>query len=314
MTVIALVALDWGSSHLRAHALGPDGRVLDQRHGTDGASSLAGGAAAFEAALDRLAGDWCAGGVPVLACGMVGSAHGWVAAPYLDCPVELARLHRHLVQAPRAAGAPVRIVPGLCQRGAGQPADVMRGEETQLAGLLAAAPALAEAACVLMPGTHSKWVALRGGRVQGFTTRMTGELYALLRTQSVLARLMEARADPPLPEAQRHEAFDAGVAEARHGGGADLLQRLFGLRADGLLRGLGAEAAAERLSGLLIGAELAAGLAAEGGDAALALVGEPALCARYQRALGCFGRRAEVFEQPLAALGLWQVARAAGLA
>jgi len=298
----ALVALDWGSSRLRAWRLDHAGTVLDERASDDGASRLQGGAAAFDAAWLRLTDGWPA--VPTIACGMVGSAHGWREAPYLDCPRALDALHEGLVRVATSRGNTVHLVPGLMQRGPAP--DVMRGEETQLAGLLQAAPELAAHARVVMPGTHSKWVDLVDGRVQRFATRMTGELFALLRDHSVLARLMAPGA------ATDDAAFDHGVATAQAGEGADLARWLFGVRARGLFGELAPEASAEFLSGLLIGAEIASALREDAG-APLALVGEPALTQRYARALHAFGRAARSFPQPLAAGGLWQVARAAGL-
>lgn len=300
----ALVALDWGSSRLRAWRLDPGGAVLDERSSDDGASRLHGGAPAFDAALQRLAGDWLAPARPVLACGMVGSAHGWREAPYLACPLALEALHGGLVTVPTASGATLHLVPGLMQRGTAP--DVMRGEETQLAGLLHAAPALAARVRVVMPGTHSKWVDVAEGRVQRFATHMTGELFALLREHSVLARLMAPAAAPD------DAAFDRGVASARASGGADLQRLLFGVRARGLFGELAPGSAAEFLSGLLIGAELASALR-DDDEAPLALVGDAALAQRYARALQAFGREAFTVDRPLAATGLWQVARAAGL-
>ena len=305
----ALLALDWGSSALRAFRLGAAGDVIEQRASADGASRLQGGAPVFEAALRRLARDWLAPGVPVLACGMVGSAHGWREAPYADCPIALDALHRHLVTVQTGDGLRVHIVPGVtCRDDAGLP-DVMRGEETQLVGLQAVQPALGERATVVMPGTHSKWARMRDGRLQRFATRMTGELFALLREHSVLARLM---ADGAAFDAG---AFDRGVAVARAAQGADLARLLFGVRTLGLAGELPAAAAADYLSGLLVGAELASALPNEHDAAApIALVGEPALCRRYARALGAWGLQALEFGQPLAAPGLWRLARAAALA
>ena len=311
MTTTALVALDWGSSQLRAYRFSADGQLAAQRSSDGGASRLSGGAPAFEAALRTLAGDWLAGGAPVLACGMAGSAHGWQEAAYVACPVALDALHQHLVG---VAGSPwpVYIVPGLTARGTDALPDVMRGEETQLAGLLDADPSLGAAGCVVMPGTHSKWVRLQQGRIAGFATRMTGELYALLRAYSVLARLMPA----PGSDAPDFAAFDRGLACAR-AAPDDLARLLFSVRALGLFGELAPAAAPDHLSGLLIGTEVAAGLAATPGatpaGAPVALVGEAALCARYERAFAAAGHVTRTFAEPLAARGLWRVARGAGL-
>jgi 2-dehydro-3-deoxygalactonokinase len=288
------------------------GAVLEQRASDDGASRLSGGAARFEAALRALAGDWLACAepdLPVLACGMVGSAHGWREAAYASCPLPLDHLHRHLTSVDAGAGMQVHIVPGVRDRGADGLPDVMRGEETQLLGLLAMQPELGPAATVVLPGTHSKWVRLQQGRLQGFATRMTGEQFALLREHSVLGRLMAPA------EAFDAAAFTRGVAAARQSGGADLGRLLFSVRTLGLFGELPATGLADYLSGLLIGAELAAALPASDASAPLVplvLVGEAALCERYRLAFGVWGREASVAAGPIAALGLWQVARQAG--
>ncbi|MEO7245457.1 MAG: 2-dehydro-3-deoxygalactonokinase [Rubrivivax sp.] len=305
-TDTTLIALDWGSTQLRAYRLGDAGAVQELRTSGDGASRISGGATGFEDALRRLAGDWLDSGAPVLGCGMVGSAHGWREAPYVDCPLALDALHQHLVPVVMTGGGTLHLVPGLRDRGAedGLP-DVLRGEETQLAGLLAAQPAASSAGLtVVLPGTHSKWVRLRAGRVDGFATHLTGELFALLREQSVLGRLMVAGA------AFDGAGFDRGVAAARQS--RDLTRLLFSVRSLGLLGELAPEALESYLSGLLIGAELAAALCTIVPEAPIALVGEPTLGELYRRALALAGREARLHTAPLAADGLWHIARGAG--
>jgi len=305
VTAARVIALDWGSTRLRAWLLGEGGATLAQRQNGDGASVLAGGAPAFDAALTALAGDWLDMQLPVLACGMVGSAHGWREAAYVACPARLDQLHEHLAVVHTASGAAVHIVPGLVDEPANATPDVMRGEETQVLGLVHALPALADGACVLMPGTHAKWVQLRHGAVTGLRTRMTGEVYALLRGHSVLARLM-----PGDDTGWHPEAFDAGVDAARRTDGADLLGQLFAVRTLGLTQRCPAAALADHLSGLLIGHELVAGLREAQGP--LALVGESALCDRYVRALRVLGVTPAGVHGNTAAAGLWQLAVQAG--
>ena len=307
-----LIALDWGSTRLRGWLLGEGGVVLAERESEAGASRLSGGAAAFEAALHALAGDWLAqepAGLPLLACGMVGSAHGWCEAPYVPCPADLGRLHT-LCQRVPVEGRSLHIVPGLIDAPAQGTPDVMRGEETQLAGLLALQPALAAAATVLMPGTHNKWVDLQEGRVLGFRTRMTGEMYAVLRQHSVLGRLM-----PPGETAWHAGAFDAGIAAARSAQGRDLAGQLFAVRTLGLTGRWPGEALPDYLSGLLIGHELIAALRPSLPSLPslppLALVGDPLLCRRYQHALRLFGVEPAVVLGNTAVSGLWHIAQAA---
>ena len=301
-----LIGLDWGSSQLRVWLYGPDGAVLAERNSSDGASRLTGGPAAFDAALGAVAGDWLGLGLPMLACGMVGSAHGWLEAAYVACPTALDRLHEHLAALTTSAGARLHIVPGLIDHPRPGTPDVMRGEETQLIGLLAGDPTLAFACTVVMPGTHSKWVSVREGRVSGFRTRMTGELYALLRQHSVLARLM------PDGQSDWHsDGFDAGLNSARQSGGTDLSGQLFAARSLGLTSQLASAALPDYLSGLLIGHELLAGLSNHVGR--LVLVGDAALCQRYRHALMRWGTAVQGEHSQTASAGLWRLAAQAGL-
>lgn len=305
VTTARLIALDWGSTRLRAFLLGADGAVLASRQSEHGASTLSGGAA-FEQAFAAIRGDWPA--LPVLACGMVGSQHGWREAPYAPCPADAAALAEHALKLSERFW----ILPGLMHDGV-RP-DVMRGEETQIVGALALRPELAAQSCLILPGTHSKWARVEAGRVTGFATHMTGELYALLRQHSVLARLMPAEG-ASAPSSDATPAFVAGVDAAREGGDA-LSHQLFAVRTLGLFKRLPPEQLPDYLSGLLIGHEIAHELAA-GAPAHLALVGAPALCERYVQALGRFGLGAGP-SAPLqldntAPAGLWQLAQTMGL-
>ncbi|MBV8034117.1 2-dehydro-3-deoxygalactonokinase [Roseateles sp.] len=292
-----LIALDWGSTRLRAFLLGSDGTVLASRQSEQGASTLS-GEAAFAAAFEAIQGDWPA--LPVLACGMVGSQHGWREAPYAPCPADAAALARHALKLHQRFW----ILPGLMHDGALP--DVMRGEETQIIGALARHPELAVQCCLVLPGTHSKWARVEAGRVMGFATHMTGELYALLRQHSVLARLMPADGTP----APSSGAFVAGVDAAREDGG--LGHQLFTVRTLGLFKRLPPEHLPDYLSGLLIGHEIAHELAS-GAPARLAVVGDPALCDRYAQALGRFGLDAPLQLDNTAPAGLWRLAQTMGL-
>jgi len=302
----ALIGLDWGSTGLRAWLIGAGGRVLQSRQAPLGASVLS-GEAAYAQALVQLTGDWqrARPELPLLACGMVGSQHGWREVPYVNCPADAAMLAARM--APGAGG--LRIVPGLLDDPHDGTPDVMRGEETQILGAVALHPELADATLIL-PGTHSKWARLRQGHVLGFATQMTGELFALLREHSVLARLMAEGGGEP-----DWGAFGQGVAAAREQGAAEgLLHQLFGVRALGLRGRLPQAAAADYLSGLLIGHELTVGVATLLPVQPLALVGEPALCRRYAEALKHFGVHGARTLDNTAPAGLWRLAQELGLA
>lgn len=297
----SLIALDWGSTRLRAFLLGAGGEVLATRQSNDGAATLS-GADAYAGALADLVGDWRADhpALRLLACGMVGSQYGWREAPYVRCPADAAALAGQLLKLDERFS----IVPGLVDDAA-QP-DVMRGEETQIVGALALHPELADDACLVLPGTHSKWARVRGGKVRGFATHMTGELYALLRQHSVLSRLMPADgASPASPE-----AFLKGVDAAREEGG--LAHQLFAVRTLGLFKQLAPEQLPDYLSGLLIGHEIASELRALT-PGRIALVGDPALCARYAQALAHLGQPQPLLLDNTAPAGLWALAQTMNL-
>jgi 2-dehydro-3-deoxygalactonokinase len=310
----ALIALDWGSSNLRARRLGPDGQVLEERAAALGVLQVPPGG--FEHALDQVVGDWLVQhpGAALLASGMVGSRQGWVEAPYLPCPATLAQAAQRLTAVPLQqathAGRVLHIVPGLQNEAQGR-LDVMRGEETQLWG--AGLPA--GGVCVL-PGTHSKWVWMgEAGQVQAFQTHMTGELYALLRQHSLLGRLMaDAPADAAADaghQSTAQAAFQAGVQQGLAQGAA-LLHLLFSVRTAGLFHQWPATALADLLSGLLIGAELQAALATRR-PAQVHLLGEDSLCTRYAQALALAGVDNQAAPAQATVAGQWALAQAAGL-
>jgi 2-dehydro-3-deoxygalactonokinase len=268
------IAVDWGTSNLRVWAMGPAG-PLAEASSEDGMGTLA--RSDFEPALLRLIAPWLAAGrvTPVLACGMVGSRQGWHEAPYRTVPCTPVSTMA-LTQVPvRDQRIRVQIAPGLRQN---KPADVMRGEETQIAGALVLHPSFDGVLC--LPGTHSKWAQISAGEVVSFQTCMTGELFALLSGQSVLRHGIA-------PDGWDDAAFEAALS--------DILSRperlaaqLFALRAEGLLSGLDPASARARLSGLLIGAELAATRPYWLGQP-VTLIGATGLAARYARALALQG-------------------------
>jgi 2-dehydro-3-deoxygalactonokinase len=274
----AWIAVDWGTSNLRAWAMAADGKVLAEAVSDEGMSKLS--RDGFEPALLRLISPWLgAGRTMVAACGMVGSRQGWCEAPYrtVPCtPLDPASQVSAPTNDPRIL---VRIAPGLKQP---NPADVMRGEETQIAGVLRLLPDYDGVLC--LPGTHSKWVQISAGEVVSFQTFMTGELFALLSETSVLRHGMQGAG-------WDDAAFDLGVSDAisrpeRIGA------RLFSLRAEGLISGLSPAAARSRLSGLLIGTELAAAKPYWLGQR-ITLVGAEKLLMAYSRALSAQGVAAD---------------------
>lgn len=301
----ALIGVDWGTSSFRAFLVDREGRVLDRRTAAAGILQVPPGG--FEPRLRELIGDWLAAHprLPLLLSGMVTSRQGWLELPYLPCPASPERLAGALAALRLADGRTVRLVPGLSTRRPDGLPDVLRGEEVQILGALAEAPS---ARTLLLPGTHSKWVQVEGGRVQSFATFMTGELFALLGSHSILGRLMRG-------EAEDEAGFARGVAvglagEAGRGGS---LARLFSARTLVLAGELPETAVASYLSGLLIGCELREAAAMGGAEAPVLLVGEPALTARYARALELAGRPHAVASPDAAARGQHRLAELAGL-
>lgn len=316
-----LIGLDWGTSSLRAFRMNASGKVLEVQHRPWGIMNLpaaphgapgAGLSAAFERALVDVCGPWLQDQpmLPVLACGMVGSAQGWREAAYLDAPASLDDLAKSLTRVERGAGAAVHIVPGLIQRG--DLPNVMRGEETQVLGVLAERPAAPVSAPVLigLPGSHSKWVTAGERALLHFDTFMTGEVFAALRGHTILGKTMQATS---LPD---DAAFARGLGVAQSADGElGLLSNIFSTRTLGLTGVLPATSQADYLSGVLIGHEIAS-LSRRSGlgvDMPVVLCGEPDLCRRYAMALVLYGfAPPEVFPQATAS-GLWQIAAAAGL-
>ncbi|MCC4610341.1 2-dehydro-3-deoxygalactonokinase [Xanthomonas campestris] len=291
-----MIAVDWGTSSLRAYLLDATGAVLEQRRGSDGILACQG---RFAEVLTRLIAGWNG---PLLLSGMIGSRNGWVEQPYLPCPADTAAL----AQAMRSEDDLLRgrtswFVPGVSTGEHDGVPDVMRGEETQLVGLIAALGGGEHVAC--LPGTHSKWARIANGQLTDFATVMTGELYAVLRQHSILGKLMDddhAELDAA--------AFLQGVDRSADSGG--LSHHLFGTRTLGLFERLSSAALPSYLSGLLIGHELREH---RGDHAIVHLVGSPALAQRYALALQHLGVQSQLHPEDLAAAGLFALARQRGL-
>lgn len=293
----ALVAIDWGTSSLRAARLDAGGAVLDERHSSDGILNVPPGG--FPDAFARLVQDWpLAAGTPCLASGMVGSRQGWQEAPYCPCPAGAVELARHLEWLDAPGGVRLGLVPGLCTLQGGVH-DVMRGEEVQVFGALELLGR--DDGLFVLPGTHSKWVRVAQGRIVGFSTFMTGEVYAVLRQHSILGRTLPPD-DGPLDGA----AFLRGVLHARQAG--SLLHGAFAARTASLFGQLPPASLPSYLSGLVIGEELRA-QRLENSGADPVLVGSEALTHRYRLALRTFGLGCTCLGAEATWRGLWSLAR-----
>ncbi len=300
----ALLALDWGTTALRAWRVAADGTVLERRREPWGILSLPDGG--YPAAFDAITEGWRADGIPAIACGMVGSRNGWREVDYLSLPLDLQRLAGSLATVPCSAGV-LHLVPGLLD-----PArpDVMRGEETEAVGVLDSLGHPGGEILLVMPGTHSKWVRVSDRIIASFATFMTGELFALLCRHSILGQGIPSAGEAIEPAAARDDAFRDGVRAAASEG---LAGRLFSTRALMLTGGLPAALVPDYLSGLLIGEELLrAGEAGPPPDRVV-LVGDAALTRRYALAFEFLGRLVPVEVEAASVRGLHRLAVAAGL-
>lgn len=284
-----MIGIDWGTTSFRAFRLAADGRIRDRRSSARGIMNVQD--FRFGDTLREEVGPWLAAGEDrVLLSGMIGSRQGWLEAPYLPLPVTPEDLAASLIDVP-FDWAQVKLVPGVSGADTSGVAEVMRGEETQIFGVDALMRA-GGLAC--LPGTHSKWARIANGRLTGFTTHMTGEVFAALRGHTILGRMMR---EGSITEA----AFDAGVRRSADPGG--LLHHIFGVRAEALAGRLNDEDSASYLSGILIGHEVRSAM-----DGPVThLIGSPELNALYARAIHACGGTTERHDADAAAHGLARI-------
>lgn len=295
MSDVALIGLDWGSTNLRAFAFDVDGQVIARRQADAGALTL-NGAQAFDATLAALVGDWADANTsaPLIACGMVGARSGWCEARYVHTGADASALAAGVVRVETSLGRTLAIIPGMKS----DEPDVMRGEETQLIG------ANVGDGIVVLPGTHSKWVRMAGGRVDSFATFFTGEMNALIRDHSSVGKAFTSK-----PDLHDHAAFDMGLAYAR-AGAASWLHDLFVLRAS-VVTGQKTEAeVSTALAGWLLGCEFAAALAMYPQTRGIAIIASETLVPWYQSAARAFGIACDALNAEAATSnGLWKIAR-----
>lgn len=284
-----MIVVDWGTSSFRAFRIADDGAIVDRRSSARGIMHVPDGR--FAETLRNEVGDWLkAGENRVLLAGMIGSRQGWKEAPYVPCPAGAAELGAALVDVP-FDGAQVKLVPGMNGVDLSGIAEVMRGEETQVVGALAA---IGRDGLACLPGTHSKWVRVEEGRIVRFTSHMTGEAFGALRDHTILGRMMK-------DGAPNDEAFLAGVARSAEPGG--LLHHLFGVRTQTLFGNLAETDGASYLSGILIGHELRAELGGMQGET-VHLIGAPELVALYAQAIAACGSKAACHDGDASVRGL----------
>ncbi|WP_112313146.1 2-dehydro-3-deoxygalactonokinase [Pseudogemmobacter bohemicus] len=295
----ALIAIDWGTTSFRAWALGPGGEVLAATEAGQGILAVPEGD--FDSAFETALAPWLGSGAPVIAAGMITSRNGWVETPYLPLPLDAGALAGALVGHRSRGGHRLYFVTGAVSDPEGAFPDVMRGEETEVIGQIAAGGG---DGLYILPGTHSKWVQVEGGQIRGLSTCMTGETFAILRQHSILGRLIG-------PGPGSDAAFLRGVGAAKAPGA--LMARAFSARSLALMGRLAPGEIADYLSGLLIGDEIRAGLETAPEGVSVTIIGRGDLASRYGRAFAAFGIRATVAPEGMNRRGLFEIAKRGGL-
>lgn len=299
------VAVDWGTTSFRLWLVGDDGAILGESRSREGMTTAR--ETGFANVLDRhLAEVGAPADTPVIMCGMVGAKQGWVEAGYIDVPAKLSDISGKAVIV-SGLSRDVRILPGLAQRDVNS-ADVMRGEETQLLGC---AESMKSSDCLIaMPGTHSKWVRIVRQEVLGFSTFMTGELFDVISKQSILQHAVKDSAGFD----GSHPAFLAAL-HAAHKEPELATNRLFSIRARGLLFSLAPTDAEATLSGMMIGLELAGALKQAPKDTPVILVASGKLRGLYEAAFHRLGLKSTTIDADdavrrglsHAARNIWQI-------
>jgi 2-dehydro-3-deoxygalactonokinase len=288
----AIICVDWGTSSFRAYLASLEGEIIARVESAGGILTV--GKGDYEDVLARNIAAWQAPRrpLPILMSGMIGSRQGWVEAPYAPCPAGLREIAAAVVTIDTRAFGAIGLVPGVCALDDNGSPDVMRGEETQILGALAAMDR--SDGTFVLPGTHSKWARVEDGRILSFATYMTGEVFAALKDHTILGRLM---AEAPEDSA----GFTEGVREAaRLQRPGDVLHAIFMTRTLALFHRLAPSQLSDYLSGLLIGAELLSGA---GSARSAIVIGSAALTARYCAAGAILGMALEAAPDDCAPLG-----------
>ncbi|NQD86890.1 2-dehydro-3-deoxygalactonokinase [Paenarthrobacter sp. CM16] len=324
-----LIGLDWGTSSCRAYLIDGTGQILASTTGGLGVLAMSAAtdrAAAFDDQLKALVGDWLrtSPGLPMVACGMVGSDQGWSVAAYKETPADLVNSSLLPLTEVSTTLGTLHIVPGLLSYGTpgkhGTPLpNVMRGEETQILGVVPEPPD-ESTHVVILPGTHTKWAQLKGSTVTDFATSMTGEIHALLLQHSILGRTAQNPAAPDLKAFEQGLDVVFGSGNRSPAGDTHILSTLFSARTLPMTGALEPAGVPDYISGLLIGTAVAGFTQQWLADAAVSEVpptvticANDALARRYAHALLRTGTKATVAAGTPAAAGLWRIALLAGL-
>lgn len=294
---LTVIGCDWGTTNLRAYLFGPDGEVLCRR--TESAGIMAIRNSSFEEVLEKFIGDWLNNSpdATVILSGMIGSRQGWKETPYLQCPANIHELQSSLTAIDLKRGRKIWITPGLSYRdGYGNP-DVMRGEEVQILGALEITEITTGTVC--LPGTHSKWATIKDGKVIEFRTYMTGEIFGLMKDNSILSYMLDS-------DSWKKQAFAEGIERANSPGG--LLNHLFGIRSKSLFNELQEDSASSYLSGLLVGHEINSTDVNENSPE-IFLIGDGKLVDLYATALSLKKYGVRRLPEDVTATGLFRIAQ-----
>ncbi len=279
---ISLIAADWGTSNLRVWGIDRRGHVINTINNGKGMASLI--PSEFEPYLISLIENWLPkeenAKCPIIICGMAGAKTGWKEAAYLKAPCPPINKEKIIQVETADQRISVSIVPGVMQK---SPPDVMRGEETQIAGYLSKNPDFDGIIC--LPGTHTKWVHISANEIVSFKTFMTGEIFLSLSERSILKSSVQSNDFDPTSFL---EAF-----EDTYSNPALLSSKLFGLRAADLLENTSTKFLKSKLSGYLIGSELAGAKSYWLGQNII-MIGNNDLCILYQKALKKLGLNATI--------------------
>ena len=235
------IAVDWGTSSFRAYLV-EDKIVKDTIETKDGMKFIKDND--FENTFINLIGKWLIKDkkTDVLASGMLGARQGWIEAPYEKAPCNLNNLN-FISPTLIDSRVSLKIFSGISQN---DPPDVMRGEETQIAGFLSDNFQFKGSVC--LPGTHSKWVQVNQNNLVKFKTFMTGELFEIISKNSVLVHSVVS---DEFDKAEFLKSADKILKCPKLFGNS-----LFQLRADDLINSGSAVIYKSRLSGYLLGLEL----------------------------------------------------------
>lgn len=309
----ALISVDWGTTSLRVVLVAADASILARDDSGPGINPQP--EIGFAAILRSRIGGWLDqfGPLPIVMSGMIGSRQGWAEVPYLPCPCSARHLAAGLHRIETSECGAIHIVPGLAMTPPDPPPEVMRGEESQIVGAFGDGNfgAQTHSRLFVLPGTHSKWATTENGAISSFATYMTGEVFAALCKGTILGRLM-----PEQPAAFEPAAFERGVGDgAAAGHPGALLNRIFATRTLGLFDRLPPSGLESYLSGLLIGAEIAAATEVIGRlhDAPITIIGTAGLIERYRFAATVLDLNAALAPPECAPRGHVVIARAAGL-